>query len=464
MSTLDAAIKEAAAAREATKRNSGRDGGYKVVYGMTDAEALQNTFKKYGIDPASIPKNVDLGLYTKMQNYAGGQLDPSGALGASTYYEDGRSKANDTRIPEMLAQGVYQGKTGAELWKPVEAWNDSQRGKNSGIGGVSNFLSGMAESIGDNPLANAVITAAAATAGVPPSVTAGLLGANAGTHRDGELGKGLLTAGASYLGGTGLNNYNATGSVFGGGETAAMGLNNVSAATSPYSLGGGTATFGQGSALSTGNAIGGTQVVGMGGGTGLTLGGSALPTLAAMGGGTGLLAGGMGSAGAVGATGATAGALGGGAAATGGSLLETIGNAVKPVTTAVKGINDLTGGNLGGIIGGLAGAAASGDTTTSDSKDPWGPAQSYLKDNLAQNQRMQDYYSANPFSQEQKQAYQGLLNTNANGLSNAGNFNQIAQNFMGSNRGLMGQMPTLNQGVTAPQVDWTKYANIGKGG
>jgi hypothetical protein len=148
----------------------------------------------------------------------------------------------------------------------------------------------------------------------------------------------------------------------------------------------------------------------------------------------------------------------------GGGLMGTIGNALKPVTSGISAINDLTGGNLGAIVGGLAGAAASGDTTTSAQKDPWGPAQSYLKDNLAQNKRMQDYYSANPFSQEQKTAYQGLLNTNANGLSNGGNYNQIANNFMGSNRGLMGQMPTLNTGVNAPNVDWTKYANIGKGG
>ena len=434
MSILDTAIKEAASIRDATKRRAGRDGGYKVTYGMTDAEALQNTFKKYGIDPASIPKNVDLGLYTKMQGYAGGQLDPVAALGASTYYEDGRSKANDTRIPEMLAQGVYQGKTGAELWQPIEAWNDSQRGKNSGIGGVSNFLSGMAESIGDNPLANAVITAAAATAGVPPSVTAGLLGANAGTHRDGELGKGLLTAGASYLGGTGLNNYNATGSVFGGAETAALSPSNVSALNPSSAI-----TLGEPIALGSSAGVTPSLI----GGSGVTLGAPVA----------------LGSS-----AGVTPTMIGSGAAATGGGLLETIGGALKPVTTAVKGINDLTGGNLGAIVGAIGGAAASKDTTTSAQKDPWGPAQSYLKDNLAQNQRMQDYYSANPFSQEQKQAYQGLLNTNANGMSNAGNFNQIAQNFMGSNRGLMGQMPTLNQGVTAPQVDWTKYSNIGKGG
>jgi hypothetical protein len=146
-----------------------------------------------------------------------------------------------------------------------------------------------------------------------------------------------------------------------------------------------------------------------------------------------------------------------GGAAAGGGLLNSIGS-------GIKGLNDLTGGNLGSIIGAIGGAAASKDTTTSAQKDPWGPAQSYLKDNLATNAAMQKYYQANPFSQEQKTAYQGLLNTNANGISNAGNYNQIAQNFMGSNRGLMGQMPTLNSGVNAPAIDWTKYANIGKGG
>lgn len=223
----------------------------------------------------------------------------------------------------------------------------------------------------------------------------------------------------------------------GGGETAAMGLNQVGAMNP--ALTNSAITLGEPIALGSSAGVTPSLI----GGSGVTLGAPVA----------------LGSS-----AGVTPTMIGSGAAATGGGLLETIGNAVKPVTTAIKGVNDLTGGNLGGIIGGLAGAAASGDTTTSASKDPWGPAQQYLKDNLAQNKRMQDYYSANPFSQEQKQAYQGLLNTNANGMSNAGNFNQIAQNFMGSNRGLMGQMPTLNQGVTAPQVDWTKYANIGKGG
>lgn len=147
-----------------------------------------------------------------------------------------------------------------------------------------------------------------------------------------------------------------------------------------------------------------------------------------------------------------------------GGLLSTIGGALKPIGGVISGINDLTGGNLGGIVGGLLGAAAGKDTTTSASKDPWGPAQPYLKENLARNQRMQDYYMANPFSQEQQTAYQGLLNTNANGMANAPVMSGMANNFMNSRGGKMATMPQFVSGVTAPQVDWTKYANIGKGG
>jgi hypothetical protein len=145
------------------------------------------------------------------------------------------------------------------------------------------------------------------------------------------------------------------------------------------------------------------------------------------------------------------------AKAAGSDLWDSIKSGAGSIADAVGG-----GANLGALAGGLLGAAASGDTTTSSSKDPWAPAQQYLKDNLATNARMQQYYQANPFSQEQKQAYQGLLDTNANGLSNAGNYAQIANNFMGSNRGLLAQMPTLNTGVKAAPVNWAAYSNIGK--
>ena len=222
----------------------------------------------------------------------------------------------------------------------------------------------------------------------------------------------------------------------GGGETAALGMNQVGAMNP--ALANSAITLGEPIALGSSAGVTPSLI----GGSGITLGAPV----------------------ALGSSAGVTPSMIGNAAATGGGLLETIGGALKPIGSAISGLNDFTGGNLGAIVGGLAGAAASKDTTTSASKDPWAPAQPYLKDNLATNAAMQKYYQENPFSQEQKQAYQGLLNTNANGLSNAGNYNQIAQNFMGSKRGLMGQMPTLNQGVTAPQVDWTKYANIGKGG
>ena len=146
-----------------------------------------------------------------------------------------------------------------------------------------------------------------------------------------------------------------------------------------------------------------------------------------------------------------------------GGFINSLKDFAAPVVNGIKGINDFTGGNLGAIVGGLAGAASAKDTTTTASKDPWAPAQPYLKDNLAQNKRMQDYYMANPFSQEQKTAYQGLLDTNANGLANGSVMAGMANNFMSSNRGLMGQMPQFISGTKAPTVDWSKYSNIGKG-
>ena len=161
-----------------------------------------------------------------------------------------------------------------------------------------------------------------------------------------------------------------------------------------------------------------------------------------------------------GVSGSVAGGLGGTAGAlsgAGGGLMSGLGGAASAAGNFLKDNQGLA--TLGA---GLLGTALNKDTTTTNSKDPWGPAQQYMKDNLATNARMQAHYQANPFSQEQKTAYQGLLDTNANGLSNAGNYAQIAQNFMGSNRGLMGQMPTLNTGVKAAPIDWAKYANIGK--
>lgn len=111
------------------------------------------------------------------------------------------------------------------------------------------------------------------------------------------------------------------------------------------------------------------------------------------------------------------------------------------------------------IGGALLGAAAGGDKTVSASstKDPWGPAQQYLKDNLASNAAMQDYYSKNPFSDLQKSSYQGLLDANATGMANVSGLLSNASNFGKSSRGVMPSMQGLLEGVTAPPVDWSQY-------
>jgi hypothetical protein len=133
----------------------------------------------------------------------------------------------------------------------------------------------------------------------------------------------------------------------------------------------------------------------------------------------------------------------------GGGLLSSAGQFLKDNPTLTK-------------LGGAAlGALAGGDTTTSSQKDPWGPAQPYLKENLQRNSAMQDYYAKNPFSTEQKTAYQGLLDTLANNQANAPAMAGMANSFMGSNRGLLSNMPTFSQGTKAAPIDWAKYQNIG---
>lgn len=115
-------------------------------------------------------------------------------------------------------------------------------------------------------------------------------------------------------------------------------------------------------------------------------------------------------------------------------------------------------------LGGAAlGALSAKDQTQSSTstRDPWGPAQAYLKDNLATNAAMQKHYQANPFSGEQQNAYQGLLNTLANNQENGNVLLGNASRFGQSAKGVMPQMQGLLTGTQAPIIDWAKYANIG---
>ena len=88
---------------------------------------------------------------------------------------------------------------------------------------ASDAASHVGQVISESPIAQAAITVGGAMVGIPPSVTAGLLAANS-VGQGQSLEQAALTGGLSYLGGTGINNYGATGSVFGeGGLTGLMG-------------------------------------------------------------------------------------------------------------------------------------------------------------------------------------------------------------------------------------------------
>ena len=94
------------------------------------------------------------------------------------------------------------------------------------------------------------------------------------------------------------------------------------------------------------------------------------------------------------------------------------------ITTAGGGMIAAT--VLGGLLGGKSG-------TQTQKSEPWGPAQDWMKQNIATGQKLQDYYQKNPFN-EQQQA--GINNT----FANADNFAQnvapglmsFANNAMGS--------------------------------
>lgn len=112
--------------------------------------------------------------------------------------------------------------------------------------------------------------------------------------------------------------------------------------------------------------------------------------------------------GAQAATAATGATIGNGA--TGGISTPITGSGLLQTGSTLGNIADSLGGakNLGSVVGGLLGAATSKDTTTSSSKDPWAPAQSYLLDNLKQNAALQKQYMDNPFSDKQKQYFQNM--------------------------------------------------------
>ena len=76
----------------------------------------------------------------------------------------------------------------------------------------------------------------------------------------------------------------------------------------------------------------------------------------------------------------------------------------------------------GAVVGGLLGGQDSQATST---REPWAPAQPWLKDIINRGQAMQNYYAANPFNAQQQQSYN-------NTFSDLNAFrNQMAPSLMG---------------------------------
>lgn len=274
------------------------------------------------------------------------------------------------------------------------------------------------------------------------------------------LGRPAATAAAMYFG------VNALGGLLGAGEAGAAAAGS-GASVGPAASAGGTApfSFGTPAQIATGIDLGAVPTVAGGGslgamgGAGATGGASAMGSaagnmtlaeqMASYGAGGGGITGGLSTGTVGGFTGAAGGDLVGSAASKG--LLGDVGSWLKENPT----LTQLGGAALGAL------SAKDQNQSSTTTKDPWLPAQQYLKDNLATNARMQDFYARNPFSTEQKGAYQGLLNTLANNQANGNVLLGNASKFGQSSRGQVPQMAGLLTGTQAPIIDWAKYANIG---
>lgn len=98
-----------------------------------------------------------------------------------------------------------------------------------------------------------------------------------------------------------------------------------------------------------------------------------------------------------------------------------------------EGLLGTIGNFAGPLLGGLFGAASSGNTTTgaTQSRDPWGPAQPHILRNLQNEADLQGYYQKTPFNAQQQQGYSNLF-------GDIGNFrDNVAPGLMDfANRGM----------------------------
>ncbi len=65
--------------------------------------------------------------------------------------------------------------------------------------------------------------------------------------------------------------------------------------------------------------------------------------------------------------------------------------------------------SIAGGVKGLLDDGGGGGGQASASREPWGPAQPWLKEQISRGQALQNFYQQNPFGAQQKVAYQNLF-------------------------------------------------------
>lgn len=95
-----------------------------------------------------------------------------------------------------------------------------------------------------------------------------------------------------------------------------------------------------------------------------------------------------------------------------GFFSDLLGDVAAPIGGLLGGpLGGIAGTVIGGIVGGKAGGQAQGGTQTVN-RDPWLPAQDWMKQNLQTGQALQNQYAQNPFNGQQIAAYNNLASGN----------------------------------------------------
>lgn len=133
---------------------------------------------------------------------------------------------------------------------------------------------------------------------------------------------------------------------------------------------------------------------------------------------------------------------------------SAVADAASTANTAGKVLKG--GSNLGGLLGAAAGALDSQDRTDTTSRDPWAPAQPYLRGLLSDGAGLYDQYKREPFSQAQQTAYGNfggvldVINANAGGLLSG-----FQANASGANNFVRGQQrPLIGSNFSPTAAQW----------